>query len=575
MTGQSGKPKINLVFQGGGVKGAAYARVLDRFPFDAIAIKGVGGSSAGAIMAALVATGKPPSEIATILKSQELSSLLAKVDSERFERLTALAQKVRALFAKFSAGRKLRGAWHLWRLYSQEYESIFADFAHISSRKGCCSTKPLREWLTTFLQEETFTDVKLKRDVDLRIVAANLRTRKFGEFRVETHGGKSVVDAVVASASLPLFFEPVLESVTYHVDGGLLSNFPAFLFAHDDAPTVGFRLIEFGEPKDIVSFGDYLASLLLTMLEAHDARQELPQNFHPCDIPIHDIAATKFNLAPDDVKFLMGQGELAAKALDWTKLAKLSKPATYDPQPVAALDLALTEARKILPVLSRPGVWPDKLEQQLDLSVWITPEFDGIYEGRLTLHTEGPRPLIALPFGHVPSDEFMSKLLQESIGLRDLEFSIAEIVNGKEQKLTGLPTENRPTRKEFLVFFSPPIMPGAAPRTFLAKWFRRQDFKSSLGDGKSGSIEYGCRQRAEVHLVTPTIEVNVSSALGPLDLRVLSELELEHDPRELRPGPNGGQYRNYLFKFQQARPVREQPVDLTVPLQLALNAAPQ
>ena len=81
-----------------------------------------------------------------------------------------------------------------------------------------------------------------------------------------------------------------------------------------------------------------------------------------------------------------------------------------------------------------------------------------------------------------------------------------------------------------------------------------------------GHIEYGCRQRADIHLVTPTMEVNISAKLGPLDLRVLSDLEVEHDKDALRTGPGGEAYRHYLFRFQQSRPVRDQPTDLTVPL---------
>ncbi len=90
--------------------------------------------------------------------------------------------------------------------------------------------------------------------------------------------------AVRMSAGLPYFYRPVVQHYPtpgggfpgYIVDGGLLSNFPVWLFDVEGPPpwpTLGFMLVDprYGRPHRIrgpVSFGGALVS---TMLEAHDA----------------------------------------------------------------------------------------------------------------------------------------------------------------------------------------------------------------------------------------------------------------------------------------------------------------
>ena len=49
------------------------------------------------------------------------------------------------------------------------------------------------------------------------------------------------------SMSIPFFFEPVVHKKSYFVDGGILSNFPVWLFDSPgipEWPTFGFKFIE-------------------------------------------------------------------------------------------------------------------------------------------------------------------------------------------------------------------------------------------------------------------------------------------------------------------------------------------
>jgi len=81
---------LNLVFQGGGVRGIAYAGALSAMPTssaDPCRINAVGGTSAGAIMAALLAVGTPIDEITKYLKEPELFRLLEQTELARIARI--------------------------------------------------------------------------------------------------------------------------------------------------------------------------------------------------------------------------------------------------------------------------------------------------------------------------------------------------------------------------------------------------------------------------------------------------------------------------------------------------------
>ena len=150
--------------------------------------------------------------------------------------------------------------------------------------------------------------------------------------------------AVRMSMSIPIFFEPVLhenpETGDTHiiVDGGMLSNFPVWLFDCEDGlpdwPTFGMLLVE---PKPSVSVAerlpepkrrkhaqggravvDYVKSLAQTMMEAHD-RLYVEQSTYARTIPIPTlgVGTTQFDLPSDRALELYGSGrDAAAKFLD-------------------------------------------------------------------------------------------------------------------------------------------------------------------------------------------------------------------------------------------------------------------
>jgi NTE family protein len=125
----------------------------------------------------------------------------------------------------------------------------------------------------------------------------------------------SVALAVRMSMSIPIFFEPVSftnpKTGRDHliVDGGMLSNFPVWLFDAEAPswPTIGVRFIE-DDPRaplatsrvrgGLFKLVDYARSLVETMMEAHDRFYIEETDFHrTIVIDSLSVKTTEFDLS--------------------------------------------------------------------------------------------------------------------------------------------------------------------------------------------------------------------------------------------------------------------------------------
>lgn len=226
------------VFQGGGIKGLAIAGALLEFAenerLSVSRWRNVAGTSAGAIIAGYLATGRPASALATLLSN--------------------------APFASFQdsgpGGRVIGGA---------------INFAR---RRGLARGEVFRRWFDAELGGMTFADARAEpengdepeHEYRVRMVAADVTNHRLlvlpddlGRYRLPgrraaiSPGEFSVADAARMSLSVPYFFQPVelVDDRTGRtatiVDGGTLSNFPVWLFdtsrRDPTRPTFGLRLV--------------------------------------------------------------------------------------------------------------------------------------------------------------------------------------------------------------------------------------------------------------------------------------------------------------------------------------------
>lgn len=248
------------VFAGGGVRGighvgAALAAEKAGYTFDSLA-----GSSAGAIVAALLAAGYTAGELHTEMLATDY---LKFKQEDRLDRLSGIGK----------------------------FLSVLINF-------GIYNADYFEQWIAALLQKknvETFGDLPAA-DTDvpcrLQVTATDLLEkqilvlpRDLKLFGIDPMS-YPIAKAVRMSMSIPIFYEPYLlrdsqGRAHYMVDGGLVSNYPIWILDNGRSrtpyPVFGFR---FFSPKACkrpecqanANLVTYCKALVSTMLDGYDNR---------------------------------------------------------------------------------------------------------------------------------------------------------------------------------------------------------------------------------------------------------------------------------------------------------------
>jgi NTE family protein len=300
------------VFQGGGVKGIALAGALQEFADSTLHPQNyveewvqLAGTSAGAIVAAFLACGHSAEQTAT---------LVSETDFTRFE--------------DWGPGGEILGG-----------------AVNLALHHGLAHGKAFHDWFRDRIDGQTFGDIE-KAGRTLKLIATDITRREMlvlpeslTNYRVTKDDAPidptsfAVADAVRMSMSIPYFFQPIelvhketgLASTI--VDGGVLSNFPVWIFDVEDRdpirPTFGFKLVAGkgvggGLEKIIRAFGwpvEMGVDIFHTTTEAWDKHWVSNSTYvRTCAISTGDIGTTDFNLGEEQKQWLLDSGKEAARA---------------------------------------------------------------------------------------------------------------------------------------------------------------------------------------------------------------------------------------------------------------------
>lgn len=300
------KSKANAVFEGGGVKGIGMAGALtvaSRYYDWAY----VAGTSAGALIAALVAAG---------YTAEEIKELVFGIDYRRFLDPDAL-----------------------------DMMPLLGPFLKLNCRLGIHQGTYIEDWIGENLKAKGiihFGDLVVPENADhpqgryrLRVIASDISTGNMLALPqdIARYGYDpdymEVAKAIRMSISIPLFYQPVPlvyrnpdgdTCISYIVDGGVLSNFPVWLFDRDTGfeglPTFGFKLVgpNAGRPNEIRGPLSLLMALFETMMEAHDNWYIEEKNFdRTIAIPTLGVRTTDFGISPEKIGNLFYSGVTAAE----------------------------------------------------------------------------------------------------------------------------------------------------------------------------------------------------------------------------------------------------------------------
>jgi NTE family protein len=306
---------VDLVFEGGGVKGIGLAGAFSELWDRGYGPRCVAGTSAGAITAALVAAG---------YTGQELVKAVEEMPFERFSDEPRL---------------------HLL--------GPVAEAAELLSKRGLHSGNFFLEWMREMLaakDKRTFRDLRNPAEPDnpkqqhlLQVVASDLTEHSMLVLPRDAQllgihpDDLEIALAVRMSMSIPIFFDAVIQPGAdgrkhMIVDGGMLSNFPIWLFdappgREPRVPTFGMLLVApnqkdslVPQPPQATKHDDgmpspigYVKALADTMMQAHDRMYVQQADYaRTITIPTCGVATTDFAIQAPKVQELLNSGRTAA-----------------------------------------------------------------------------------------------------------------------------------------------------------------------------------------------------------------------------------------------------------------------
>ncbi len=287
--------KVGLVLSGGGAKGLAHIGALKVIEESGVRIDYIGGTSMGAIIGALYASGYSAKQLDSIFKQTDFSTLIQdnipRSAKTFYENKEAEKYALVLPFDKFKVGfpTGLSKGQNVYNLLSKltSHVSTITDFSELPIPFFC--------------------------------VATNVEN---GKEVILDHG--YLPRAVTASGALPSIFSPVVIDDKVLIDGGVVNNYPV-----SEVRAKGMDIIIGVDVQDSLKTRDKLGSAFDVLVQINNYRtiNDMIEKRKKTDIYIHpnidDFSVVSF----DEGKNIVESGVVAANAFrdELSKLAAQQK----------------------------------------------------------------------------------------------------------------------------------------------------------------------------------------------------------------------------------------------------------
>lgn len=298
-----------LVLSGGGIKGIAYVGAIQELDkmgvlYDAdgnFKIKGIAGSSAGTIIAVLLAIGYKPDEINNIMNEMDFASIV------------------------------------------DDKIGYLRDGYNFITKYGICEGNTIMKMMGKLIKAKTgnadytLIDLYKEKKIKLIITATNLNKRKtiymYHDHPETQYANISLRTCIRISTSVPFLFEPYELNGCLYCDGGVLDNFPIHCFDDPDNPgsleekycdntpnfkVLGLRLSSNTHEKNkinkIGNLYDYAYSFIDSYSTENDRKVYIKSNYiRTVFILTKKYPLSKFDLTTDEKNDLINCGSKYVK----------------------------------------------------------------------------------------------------------------------------------------------------------------------------------------------------------------------------------------------------------------------
>jgi NTE family protein len=306
---------VDLVLSGGGVLGIGHVGVVSVLEEHGYRFERIAGTSAGAIVGALLAAKLTAAELRQLVGAMEYPTF---IDKDALDRIPLIGPALSVLREDGYAEGRVFSEWLAEQLAAKGVRT-FADLRRTGDAGA--DPRPEHQWRLVVLAADVTRGELLRLPWDYQ---------RYGLDPDE----QPVVDAVRASMSVPYLFEPFklrhAEGESLLVDGGVITNYPLDTFDRTDGddgrwPTFGVtllpklpagtvKLLPALAPLRVVPSYRFLEALVTTTIVGRD-QGYLAQPWvreRSIEVDTGGVNPFDFGISPEEVALLYENGRAAA-----------------------------------------------------------------------------------------------------------------------------------------------------------------------------------------------------------------------------------------------------------------------